>query len=198
MSRSYSRTAGTSCNIVPASRGRENRCAATLNVYFNILWPKVSHKPGIYSYSTQILQYCCSAYSLFYTARAFGTCAAINATEILAVNGQRDVSQQMEVWHLHLWPSVPALCIKNNCFPTSTARLCLIRLISQLKVFFSYSVHFILCLGYWSSPIQDNSISLSQGHGAFLEWYGKPTFPRSCGKPDLFLLRWWFWAFSFL
>lgn len=27
-------------------RGKQNRCTATSNVYFNILWPKISHKPG--------------------------------------------------------------------------------------------------------------------------------------------------------
>lgn len=37
---------------------------------------------ALVSYSTHILQYYCSAYSLFYTARAFGICVAINATEI--------------------------------------------------------------------------------------------------------------------
>lgn len=82
MSRSRSRTAGTSCNIVPGPGGK--RTGVLPYQMFILIFGDLRFPISLafISYSTHLLQYCCPSYSLFYTTRTFGTCLAINAPEI--------------------------------------------------------------------------------------------------------------------
>lgn len=108
----------------------------------------------------------------------------------------------MEVWHMHLWPSVPALCIKSIHLCTDTASRCLAMLISQVDLQSSGSLLHIQHGLYYALIIGHHLYGITESHCPsgiqLFELYRKTSFSRNWGKTDLFLVRTWLSTFSFL